>query len=187
MAQLPALEARQLTASMQDYAKAIFTLETRDGSASTTALAALLDVQPGSVSGMLRKLSSLDLVEHEPYHGVRLTERGRRVAPSRAWLQRPRQLFRQHLLLKPKNQTRRSLKLRQNQGPRKKLRAKLQKKSPKPSPEINPNPSNQIIRRRQSIIMAPSTIRPLQRRVAAEKPIYRSPVFAVRMCSWMAS
>src|SRR5579862_6984492 len=57
------------TVAVQDYAKAIYTLEARDGSASTNELAALLEVRPGSVSGMLRKLSS-----------VRLTERGRRVA-----------------------------------------------------------------------------------------------------------
>src|SRR5437588_9713584 len=29
---------------------------------------------------MLRKLSDVGLLEHEPYHGVRLTEQGRRVA-----------------------------------------------------------------------------------------------------------
>ena len=69
-----------LTAAVQDYAKAIYMLEARGGSASTNHLAALLDVRPGSVSGMLRKLSSLGLVEHERYRGVRLTERGRRVA-----------------------------------------------------------------------------------------------------------
>jgi DtxR family Mn-dependent transcriptional regulator len=69
-----------LTAAVQDYAKAIYTLETRGGSASTSALAVLLDVQPGSVSGMVRKLAALGLVEHERYRGVRLTERGRRVA-----------------------------------------------------------------------------------------------------------
>jgi DtxR family Mn-dependent transcriptional regulator len=80
MAQLPAPEARDLTAAVQDYAKAIFTLESRDGAASTTGLAALLEVRPGSVSGMLRKLSALGLVEHERYRGVRLTERGKRVA-----------------------------------------------------------------------------------------------------------
>jgi DtxR family Mn-dependent transcriptional regulator len=80
MPQTPPIDASDLTAAAQDYAKAIFTLETREGSATTSALATLLDVQPGSVSGMLRKLSSLDLVEHEPYRGVRLTERGRRVA-----------------------------------------------------------------------------------------------------------
>ena len=80
MAQLPALEARGLTAAVQDYAKAIYTLESRDGEASTTALATLLEVRPASVSGMLRKLSALGLVEHERYRGVRLTARGRRVA-----------------------------------------------------------------------------------------------------------
>ena len=81
MAQLsPASNARDLTAAVQDYAKAIYTIESRDGAASTTELAALLDVRPGSVSGMLRKLSELGLVEHERYHGVRLTKRGRRVA-----------------------------------------------------------------------------------------------------------
>jgi DtxR family transcriptional regulator, Mn-dependent transcriptional regulator len=69
-----------LTTAVEDYAKAIYTLEERTGSASTTGLAALLDVKPGSVSGMLRKLHSLGLVEHERYRGVRLTEKGRRVA-----------------------------------------------------------------------------------------------------------
>src|SRR3954467_12297314 len=80
MAQLHAPEARDLTTAVQDYAKAIYTLESRDGEASTSALAALLEVRPASVSGMLRKLSALGLVERERYHGVRLTKRGRRVA-----------------------------------------------------------------------------------------------------------
>jgi DtxR family Mn-dependent transcriptional regulator len=80
MAQLPLPETRDLTASVQDYAKAIFTLESRHGAASTTELAALLEVRPASVSGMLRKLSALGLVEHERYRGVRLTDHGRRVA-----------------------------------------------------------------------------------------------------------
>src|SRR3954447_8946484 len=80
MAQLQSSGTRELTAAVQDYAKAIYTLETRDGAASTTDLAALLEVRPASVSGMLRKLSALGLAEHERYRGVRLTERGRRVA-----------------------------------------------------------------------------------------------------------
>jgi DtxR family Mn-dependent transcriptional regulator len=80
MAQLQAPEAGDLTAAVQDYAKAIYTLEAREGTASTNDLAALLEVRPASVSGMLRKLSALGLVEHERYRGVRLTERGRRVA-----------------------------------------------------------------------------------------------------------
>jgi DtxR family transcriptional regulator, Mn-dependent transcriptional regulator len=80
MAQLPVRDAHDLTVAVQDYAKAIYTLESRHGAASTNELAALLEVRPPSVSGMLRKLSDLGLVEHERYRGVRLTENGRRVA-----------------------------------------------------------------------------------------------------------
>jgi DtxR family transcriptional regulator, Mn-dependent transcriptional regulator len=69
-----------VTAAVEDYVKAIYMLESSGEAASTNALAARLDVTPAAVSGMLRKLVALDLVEHEPYRGVRLTERGRLVA-----------------------------------------------------------------------------------------------------------
>jgi DtxR family transcriptional regulator, Mn-dependent transcriptional regulator len=66
---------------MQDYAKAVYALETRGGEAvSTNDLAARLGVTAASVSGMVRKLTEVGIVEHEPYHGVRLTGDGRRVA-----------------------------------------------------------------------------------------------------------
>src|SRR5256885_11039951 len=70
----------ELSPAVQDYAKAIYELESREGSASTTGLAERLGVRPASVSGMLRKLHALGLVVHERYHGVRLTESGRKVA-----------------------------------------------------------------------------------------------------------
>jgi DtxR family Mn-dependent transcriptional regulator len=67
--------------NVQDYAKAVYALQQRQGAAvSTNDLAERLGVTPGSVSGMVRKLSDLGLVEHERYHGVRLTGQGRRVA-----------------------------------------------------------------------------------------------------------
>ena len=70
-----------LSPSVQDYAKAVYALETRGGAAvSTNDLAARLGVTPASVSGMVRKLTEVGIVEHQPYHGVRLTEEGRRVA-----------------------------------------------------------------------------------------------------------
>src|SRR5438477_5494651 len=70
-----------ISASIQDYAKAVYALESRAGAAvSTNDLAERLGVTAGSVSGMVRKLTDLGLVEHEPYRGVRLTEQGRRVA-----------------------------------------------------------------------------------------------------------
>ncbi len=74
------LRAPDLTAAVEDYIKAIYVLESREGAASTTALAERLDVRPASASGMLRKLAALGLVEHQPYRDARLTERGRRVA-----------------------------------------------------------------------------------------------------------
>src|SRR2546423_8807257 len=80
MAQLGVHDVHDLRVAVQDYAKAIYTLESRHGAASTPELATLLEVRPASVSGMLRKLSDLGLVEHERYRGVRLTKRGRRVA-----------------------------------------------------------------------------------------------------------
>src|ERR1700736_2819300 len=70
-----------ISASIQDYAKAVYALESREGGAvSTNDLAERLGVTAGSVSAMVRKLVELDLVEHEPYHGVRLTLQGRRIA-----------------------------------------------------------------------------------------------------------
>jgi DtxR family transcriptional regulator, Mn-dependent transcriptional regulator len=69
-----------VTAAVEDYVKAIYVLQGSGEAASTNALAARLEVTPAAVSGMLHKLTALGLVEHEPYHGVRLTERGRLVA-----------------------------------------------------------------------------------------------------------
>jgi DtxR family Mn-dependent transcriptional regulator len=70
-----------ISASVQDYAKAVYALEARKGTpVSTNELAERLGVTPGSVSAMVRKLSEIGLLEHEPYHGVSLTSEGRRVA-----------------------------------------------------------------------------------------------------------
>src|SRR5438270_1489808 len=82
---MPKLDSLMVTdsisAAVQDYAKAVYALEAREGGAvSTNHLAERLGVTPGSVSAMVRKLSDVGLLEHEPYRGVRLTDQGRRVA-----------------------------------------------------------------------------------------------------------
>jgi DtxR family Mn-dependent transcriptional regulator len=66
--------------AVEDYAKAIFALEERDGTVTTNALAERLNVTPASASSMVRKLDELGLVTHEPYRSVRLTAEGRRLA-----------------------------------------------------------------------------------------------------------
>ena len=69
------------SSAVEDYLKAVYALETRlDGPVPTNALAERLGVTPGSVSGMLRRLDELGLLEHERYRGVTLTAEGRRVA-----------------------------------------------------------------------------------------------------------
>jgi DtxR family transcriptional regulator, Mn-dependent transcriptional regulator len=69
------------SSAIEDYAKAIYALERRGSEPVTTnALADRLGVTPGSASGMLKRLGELGLAQHRPYHGVSLTEEGRRVA-----------------------------------------------------------------------------------------------------------
>src|SRR3954454_10883826 len=67
--------------AIENYAKAIYHLG-GDGHAAVTTnvLADRLGVTAGSVSAMLKRLDDLDLVSHEPYRGVRLTDSGRRLA-----------------------------------------------------------------------------------------------------------
>jgi DtxR family Mn-dependent transcriptional regulator len=69
------------SSAVEDYAKAIYSLEVREGDAvSTTAVAERLGVTAASASGMIKRLGELGLVEHRPYHGVSLSDSGRRVA-----------------------------------------------------------------------------------------------------------
>ncbi|HYM56366.1 MAG TPA: metal-dependent transcriptional regulator [Solirubrobacteraceae bacterium] len=67
--------------AVENYAKAIYTLQSRSaGAVSTGALASRLGVTASSASAMTRKLHRLGVVEHNRFHGVRLTERGARIA-----------------------------------------------------------------------------------------------------------
>jgi DtxR family Mn-dependent transcriptional regulator len=69
------------TEAVEDYAKAIHALARgRDGRVGTSALAERLGVSPGTVTAMLKRMAELGLVEHEPYHGARLSDSGERVA-----------------------------------------------------------------------------------------------------------
>ena len=70
-----------VTAAVEDYAKAIYALQVEcAGPVTNNALADRLGVSAASASNMVKKLGSLGLVEHLPYHGVELTMAGRRVA-----------------------------------------------------------------------------------------------------------
>ncbi len=78
-----------LSEAQEDYLKQILLLgsggqgmgkleDTRP--VSTQSLADQMQVRPASVTGMLKKLAELGLVDYEAYRGVRLTEAGYKVA-----------------------------------------------------------------------------------------------------------
>lgn len=66
--------------AVEDYLKAIRHLQMESSPVSTSALAQLLERSPASVTNMIKSLAERGLVEHEPYHGVRLSEAGEREA-----------------------------------------------------------------------------------------------------------
>jgi len=74
------MSAGFLSRSAEDYLKAIYGLCEAGDAASTSAIAEALDIQPASVTGMVKRLAESGLLEHVPYRGVRLTKRGTREA-----------------------------------------------------------------------------------------------------------
>jgi DtxR family Mn-dependent transcriptional regulator len=72
---------QEISDAVQDYSKAIWSLAQRSAEpVSTSAIAERLEVSPASASAMVKRLESMGLAAREPYHGVRLTPAGERVA-----------------------------------------------------------------------------------------------------------
>ncbi len=74
------MKPTSLSRSVEDYLKAIYTLSDKGDTAATSDIARVLDIQPASVTGMVKRLSEAGLVEHIPYRGVRLSTSGRTEA-----------------------------------------------------------------------------------------------------------
>lgn len=70
------------TISTEDYVKAVYKLEEDGQKATTSALAAHLQVADASITDMIKKLSEKGLVHYERYQGVALTAKGRKMALS---------------------------------------------------------------------------------------------------------
>ena len=65
---------------MEDTLKYIYLIRRRTGNVTNQLLAEKLNVKPSTITKMLKRLARLGYVVHEPYHGVKLTELGRKVA-----------------------------------------------------------------------------------------------------------
>lgn len=68
------------TAAVEDYAKTIYKLQAQAEAVSTSALAERLGTTAAAVTKMVKHLAALRLVSYTPYHGVRLTPSGEKIA-----------------------------------------------------------------------------------------------------------
>lgn len=80
----------EITESVEEYTEGIWRLQREVQTVGTGEIAQYMNVQPASVTMMLKRLSELGLVEHLPYQGVRCTKKGETLAVN---------LLRKHRLL----------------------------------------------------------------------------------------
>jgi len=76
---MPSEEAT-VSSEAEEYLEAIYRLEEKTGFAKTMELVRQLKVVPGSVTNTIESLEKRGLVTHEPYKGVKLTRKGRKIA-----------------------------------------------------------------------------------------------------------
>ena len=69
-----------LSESLEDYLETILELQTTNTVARSKDIAEKLDIKRGSVTGMLKKLASQELINYEPYGYVTLTPLGKKIA-----------------------------------------------------------------------------------------------------------
>lgn len=69
-----------LSESLEDYLETILELQTTNTVARSKDIAEKLDIKRGSVTGMLKKLASQELINYEPYGYVTLTPKGKKIA-----------------------------------------------------------------------------------------------------------
>ena len=69
-----------LSESLEDYLEVILALQTTQTVARSKEIARKMDIQRGSVTGMLKKLAAQGLIHYEPYGYVTLTLAGEKIA-----------------------------------------------------------------------------------------------------------
>ena len=72
----------QLSASVEDYLKSIYSLTREQTRASTNEIADRMGVKPASATGMIQRLAAAEprLVDYQKHRGVSLTAHGERIA-----------------------------------------------------------------------------------------------------------
>jgi DtxR family Mn-dependent transcriptional regulator len=72
--------AQEVTAVIEEYLETIHRLQEKSGAARTSDLVNMLKVVPGTVTNTVERLEREGYITHEPYKGVKLTEKGVKIA-----------------------------------------------------------------------------------------------------------
>lgn len=71
---------KPISREREDYLKMVYHLQQEEAPVRTTTLARALGVEPASVTGTIKRLAELGLLDYEPYRGVTLTPEGEKIA-----------------------------------------------------------------------------------------------------------
>lgn len=71
---------KPISKNQEDYLETIFHLISEEGCAATQKIAEHLAISPASVSENLIKMTQNKLIKYSPYHGAKLTRKGKRLA-----------------------------------------------------------------------------------------------------------
>ncbi|MCW4045466.1 MAG: metal-dependent transcriptional regulator [Candidatus Bathyarchaeota archaeon] len=70
----------EVTAAIEEYLECIYKLQERSNVARTSDIVKALKVAPGTVTNTVEWLEKQNLVTHTPYKGVKLTQKGKKIA-----------------------------------------------------------------------------------------------------------
>ena len=74
------MSVSKVSSAVEEYLEIIYRLQEKSGVARTSKIVKSLGVAPGTVTNTVKWLEKEDLVTHKPYKGVKLTEKGRKIA-----------------------------------------------------------------------------------------------------------
>jgi len=72
--------SEEISAVIEEYLECIYRLQEKSGVARTSDIVKSLGVVPGTVTNTVEWLEKKGLVTHKPYKGVKLTEKGQKIA-----------------------------------------------------------------------------------------------------------
>ncbi|WP_225369969.1 metal-dependent transcriptional regulator [Methanobrevibacter arboriphilus] len=71
---------KELSENIEEYLEVLYKYGDKETYVSTTKISKMLEIAPGSVTQMLKKLEDLGYINYIPYKGANLSDKGFKVA-----------------------------------------------------------------------------------------------------------